>query len=134
MAEKWLDYQAPRSLTLFRKGQTDWHVGGAFHCGTDAALHKDGHLGIEWEVEVKAAPKLDTHGFLFDQTSVADTIAQIAKSPTGLSCERLAEWVGHVLRSRIKLEDPAVVIQDMRVRLSPEPYVAYIEAHWVAGP
>jgi hypothetical protein len=132
--KRWIEYQAPQSLTIQRAGSVDWHVTGAYHCGVDNMIRKDGRLTTRWEVELTAAPKLDQRGLMFDQSDMAHMMEMIAREPTGLSCERLVEWVGHVLLGRAKLEDPIMEILGLRVRLSPDPFVAWIEGRWLFAP
>lgn len=108
------------TMTIRRSGQiTVDTMAGTPHCGT-----KD-KLDIMYEVECRCtSDSIDTNGFLFDQINI-DKYFQTIEA-VSISCERLTLKTARDLLKMVKAENPHCTILQLKVTLSPEPFMASI--------
>jgi hypothetical protein len=136
-----------KTLTITRRGDVQWRVTGDHHCGPKDQLRRQlvwmGAVGgysslptgpasipIKYTVVVQCAPTLDAQGFLFDQVTMADYMAQLAKQETDLSCERLVDHAATTLLARLRSDAPTCHVKTLTLTLSPAPYAAEVTAHY----
>lgn len=105
-------------MTLERHGEFTIKTTGKNHCGTLPILR------IQYKLVCECTTKLDSRGFLFDQTEV-DKFFQ-NKVSTSLSCEKLvADSLKKVL-DLIEKENPHCEVRKASLTLSPQPFMASI--------
>lgn len=104
-------------FTLHRSGMFTLRTFGPNHCGT-----KDS-FSVAYDLTVTCtADSLDSRGFLFDQTHVAQFFDQPHRSD--LSCEAFTLKCGRELYKLILTQNKDCHITRFALRLSPEPFAA----------
>lgn len=112
------------NIVMRRTGTFVYQPTGEFHCGTEHAPN----ISARYEVEVECLPHLDSRGFLVDQMAIRDFFRGIGT--VTLSCEELTQWCAQALVAHVRKERPGCPVLRCRVRISPEPYEASMEAEY----
>lgn len=114
-----------------RRGYVEWPVFGSNHCGTVQHL-KGGSIPIKWWVQmICSSDSLDEQGFLVDNMAAEHLMAELAATPSALSCEKLVCFCLDRLVERINLTEPKCRILELSMSLSPGPYLYVDRAKYV---
>lgn len=109
-------------------------VTGDNHCGHPSAVNADHQMQIRYQVDLVGSPTLDARGFLVDQEALHNVLMSYARHPEpwSASCEMLCIGVGEAILEAI--DQDIVVVQELRVQLSPFPHGGWLSATFKRAP
>lgn len=113
-------------LEIERQGEFGIQTYGKNHCGTGTEFK------LRYKMVCTCSPRLDTRGFLFEQTEVQTFFENVKR--TNKSCEQLTEWCLGGLHQHIMQENPGCQIYTLKLTLSPEPFAASMTCSWEQDP